>query len=63
MPANSLLLKQILLSRPLADVTDSPFSLPGCIRCLAWQGGSRFESLAVQWHVKNVPHVGTTGEK
>lgn len=55
MPANSLLLKQTLLSRPLVCVTDTPpfFSPPAVLRSLSGLageeegGGSRFESLAV----------------
>lgn len=55
MPANSLLLKQTLLSRPLVCVTDTPplFFTAGRVAFAVWPGGrgggggSRFESLAV----------------
>lgn len=63
MPANSLLLKQIVSSWPLACVTDTPLFTAGLHSLSGLAGGSRFESLAVQRHVKNVPHVGTAREK
>ena len=63
MPANSLLLKQILLGWPLACVTDTPRFTAG-LRSLSGLAGVHVsKSLAVQWHVKNVPHVGTAAEK